>query len=456
MDVVLTRIRRRVRQEHGVGVVTALMVATVVFVLGATWASVGVHQFSRSGYDRWREQALNAAEAGINSAVAGLARDEDHPGSVLSALGNGTGEYEVSVALVDPNDPGDLRRLITSTGYAPAKDAARAAARRLVQQVTLVPAPGSGAGGTFDWAIFASPGGIQGQNHLTVTGDVFGRYNLALANNSKVFGDVIAQGSISTANNNTIGGNLHAGGSVAVYNSQTTVQGDALAGGAMTIQGKVLGDAQAGGPIALYPPGSVNGTQTPFSPPPSPVDPTMPTFTWDPANYASPRTWSESEDFEAHASGNRDAFSGHHRITDTDAIVFDRDWTAAGDVTIVSDGPITLSRDIANGSGGPITIVIVSFEDQDPAITFSNNVTLPATIELLLYAPNASIEFAQLKDFHGAVYGESVNLSQNFTLTWSPVSAPGFEFGDSSGSGGAGSTRYTVRAEVFREVPIDG
>lgn len=431
------RPRSRLVGEQGVGMVTALMVALVVFALGAVWTTVGLHQVESSAHERRREQALHAAEAGINVAISRLATDPGYLGtSARDGLGDATGEYEVEVREVDPTNPSDLRRYIVARGYS------GRAQRQIEQQVRLVPAVSG-----FDWALFASPGAVVGANNLTVTGDAYGGSSISLANFSNVFGDVVSLGSVSTSNNSTVGGDIHAGGSVAVHNANTTVQGDVLAGGAVALTGHVLGDVQAGGPVDTFNTGTVDGTVTPFSAPDPPPDIPLPTFTWDPADYTGEQTWESAAAFEAHWAANRTAFAGAHRITDTAPVTLDLQWTMSGDVTLVSDGPIHLSRDVANATAGDLTLVVVSLATGS-AIRFTNNVTLPPSIKALLYAESGTIDFEQLKDFHGVVYARDIELSQQFTLTWARVEAPGFTFP------AAASTRYGVEVQVFREVPF--
>lgn len=436
-------LRRKARDERGVGVATALVITLVVFALGATWTTVGLHQVQTSSYDRMREQALNAAEAGVNLALSQLAGQYDWPGtSSTMALGDDTGEYEVTVTPVNPLDPADLDRYIVAKGYAPTKASATLAVRQVEQQVRLDPTDG------FSYALFAAPGGLTGQNNSTITGDVYSAANVDLANSAKYFGDVTSLGNVTSASNTTIGGDVWAGGTATLDNAATTVQGNVRAVSNVSLTGTVLGDAQSGGSITG---GTVNGTRTPNVAPPTPPALQQPTFTWDPANYTpTPSSWASASLFNAFWDANRSAFSGHHRVTGgggaANTVTLDKSWTMTGDVTIVSDGPIVLSRDIANGTGGEVTLTLVSFTTTDPGVSFTNNVALPSSVHLLIFVPNASADFSQLKDFHGVVYAEAINLSNQFTLSYAPPNVPGFSWTLSS------VTHYDVDVVTFREV----
>lgn len=453
--MVLSTFSKRAADEAGTGVVTALSISLIAFLLGAVWVNVAVHQVEGSSYEKKREQALNAAEAGVNLAISRLAGDYDWAGTGgVIELADDTGEYEVSVTPVDPGDPEDLDRYIVAKGYAPSKTSTRRAARQLEQQVELIPTDG------FEFALFASPGGITGQNNSTVTGDVYSASDIALAQFTNVFGDVTSVGSVSTSNNNTIGGKIHAGVDVFIENTGTDVQGDVWAGGFsagvpnVKVSGSVDGDVQARGTVQLTG-GSVDGDIAEGSPPPEPPVLGLPTFTWDPDNYSPTPSppWSSAADFTAHWSANKSGFSGHHRVEGGDSpsntISLDSKWTMTGDVTIAADGPVTLSRDIANGTGGDVTLTIVSFSNADPAIAFTNNVSLPASVKILLFAPEGDVDFSQLKDFHGVVYGKGIDLSQQFTLGYDAPDVPGFSWDASS------SVHFDVDVRTFREVPFE-
>ncbi|HYH50595.1 MAG TPA: polymer-forming cytoskeletal protein, partial [Acidimicrobiia bacterium] len=282
-------------------------------------------------------------------------------------------------------------------------------------------------------------------------GDVYASGDLMLSNNSTVTGSINSLGSVTTSNNSTIAGDIHAADNVTLNNSSTTVLGNVYAGGNVALTGTVKGNVQAGGTISG---GTVNGSRSQNSPPAPPIAQTLPTFTWDPANYASVSNWASPALFQAHWSANRNAFSGAHRIScavtcgTTD---FGSKWTLTGDTTIYADGPISLSRDIVNAAGQAVTLTIVSDavdSGSTPAVAMSNNVTLPDSINVVFYAPNGTVKFTQLKHFSGAVYARSIALSQQFTLTFQPVAPPGFDFGLTS------SSHFAVTAGAFKEVPF--
>ena len=80
-------------------------------------------------------------------------------------------------------------------------------------------------------------------------------------------------------------------------------------------------------------------------------------------------------------------------------------------------------------------------------VQMSNNIVLD-DVNLLMYAPNGTVRFANLKSFSGAVYAAAIQTDQNFTLKFTPVSAPGFDWSVASAS------HFRIEAGAFREVPF--
>ena len=437
--------------EDGVSLLTAMMIALTVFAIGGIWTSVATHQYSQSGRERQRDQARNAAEAGINEAMSRLSADGGYSASALATLPGGTGEYEVSVAPLT-SDPNDARRYIVSTGYAPAKATAGRVARRIEQQVDLI------STSDFRYALFTAPGGVVGDNNMAVNGDVYSTENLTLANKGTVSGSVTSLGTVTTVNNSTIGGDIRAAGDVTINNASTTVLGNVYSGGNVTITGRVRGNVQAAGSVTG---GTVDGSRAQYSPPPPVPVQTVPTFTWDPDDprYLAapnieghpPSTDLSATEFQQLWAANKHAFHGHYRIVCPPSpcgITLDDRWTMTGDVTIASDGPITMSREVDNGAdGAALTLTIVSLADADPAILMSNNISPPDSIRIALFAPNGTVEFQNRKTFSGAVYAEAMTLEQQFTLTFVPVAITGFTWDLAS------STHFVIQSRVFREVP---
>jgi hypothetical protein len=431
----------------------ALMVVFAVFSMGAMWVGIANHQGDGSAQHRRREQAFAAAEAGVNQAMSRLAADPFFTGTALSTVAAGAGQYETTVTQVNPLDPTDARRYIVSKGYSPLKTAPKRSARRIEEYVELA------SNASFHHALFAAPGGITTSNNMTVTGSMYSGTALTLASNAKVFGPVTAQGAVTTSTSSTIGGDLTALGNITVNDSGTTVQGNAFAGGVgsptanITMTGCVKGTAQASGTVTGTPPAGCPTNWVASSPPVPPTAEALPTFTWNPADYASSFSWATPASFTTYWTLHRLAFSGVHKVTCASpclsSITLNAATILSGDTTIITDSPITIDAGITNSTGGTVNLTIISTSANSPAVYLTNNVsTLANSIHVLLYANNGPIQFRNVKNFSGSVYGKSIVLDLQFTLTWTAMNVPGFTWPVAAGG------HSVVVTRDFKEVPF--
>jgi hypothetical protein len=464
------------RDERGVGVITALIITLVVFTTGAMWVQTTVHQVEGSGIERSREQALVAAEAGVNAAMSWLAQNGNGacPSTVTSGTLAGVGDWEYSfpqsgdARYVDCTNPTELRRYIIAKGYAPAKTATRVSRRQLEQQVDLLATDG------FKYALFASGGGISGANQITVRGDAYSHNPVTIANNSTITGSLTAYAAVTLTGSTLINGRVWANGAVAVNTSGngSGVQGDVwTSSGGINVDSYVGGNAQAAGAITGS--GTVAGSKTPNSPAPTPPDLSLPTYSWASSNYTSPTIWapptysSPGSSFQSYFDSHTNGFGGVHRITTCGSpysswncspsvaeINLGTKWDMNADTTIVSDGKINISRDIKSGTGN---LVVVSGYPGTPcttpgdscnAIKLTNNWTIPSSVKVMLFAQNGCVDVSNLKTFVGAIYARCINLDNNFDLTYYPLAPVGFDWSTAT------STHFTIQARSFREVPF--
>lgn len=445
----MNAVRARRDDERGMTIVLSVMVCFAVFSLGAVWVGIGMHQLNSSGQEKLRETARNAAEAGLNAAMSQLTADPSWTGETGQQLPNA--EFEVSVLpmSVDPTDPG---RYIVAKGYAPSKASARRVSKRLEQQIELIP------NNAFRYALFTSPGGISGVNKPTVTGDVYSATDLTMSNNATVTGSVTSMGSVTTSNSTSIAGDVRAVGNVTLNNSTSTVMGNVYSGGNVSLTGRVKGSVQAAGSITNN--GTIAGSAAAYSPPEPPSARTLPTFTWDPDAYPAGTVqpdYATPAAFHTYWVANKNNFSGVHRIHcpaigTCPTLDFGNTpgspgtWRLTGDTTIVADGPILISRDVT--ATVPVTLTIISLATGGNAITMTTQVTIPDNIKVVLFAPDAVVKFVNLKHFTGTVYANSIQLDQQFQLTYAPVTVPGFEFDVTS------SSHFQIQAGAFKEVPF--
>ena len=444
---------RRIRgDERGIGIVTALLVVLVVFSAGVMWTGLARHQIDSSASNRDRERAFAAAEAGLHAAMSRLATDATDCSDIpVTAIGDA--EYEVIFdPTIDCTDPTVDLRYIVARGYAPSKDAPRPERRQLEQQLRLVPEQG------FTFALFSAPQGITAGANMTVIGDVFSSADINLANSSKIFGDLVSLGSVTVNNNSVVDGKVHAVDGATLAASGATVGGDVWSvESGISTAGWVKGNAWAAGSIATTGSGRIDGVQTPNQPGsvPYPRSQTLPTF--DPSTLTYTSTWTSASSWKStvwapHTHPSATGLAGAYRLSGSSvgSLSLDSKWNMAGDVTIVSDGPLDLSRDVTNLTGGDVTLAFISLSSSDSALSMTNNLSLPQNIKILFFAPNGCVSFRNLKHFTGTVYARCLTLDNQFTLTFHPVEHPGFTWTMSS----AGS--FGVEAQVFREVRFSG
>src|SRR5207302_6726132 len=66
------RLLRPSRDEHGIAMITAILVSGVVLTLSITATSLAIHNTNASGLDRKRVQVIATAEAGVDAAFSVL------------------------------------------------------------------------------------------------------------------------------------------------------------------------------------------------------------------------------------------------------------------------------------------------------------------------------------------------------------------------------------------------
>ena len=290
------------RSDDGFTMVMAVIIAAIVFSLGGTWLAYADHENSASAHDRRRQHAIDAANAGLVVADAALARNSDYAGAIATDFTGGSAQYELSVA-VDPTDPTGFRRIITSTGFSPTKASAGSVHRTMRQVVELDPLG-------FQYAMFSESTIVTGSSASTV-GDMYANGSITLGNSQDYVGHIYTQGNVATGSNQQITGDIHAAGTISLTSSSTTLAGSAYAGVNIVTGGTIRNNAQAGGTIGCT---KVQGTCSPGSPPAGLPVQHLPTFTWNPANYASVTTYTSGAAFVSAVSKHeRERRLPHHR-----------------------------------------------------------------------------------------------------------------------------------------------
>lgn len=393
------------RNESGTSMVTVLAVSSIMLLLIAVMMTQVMHAGDQTGRDRTRTQAFHVAEAGLAHAYASLATDPTFAGATQAVAAGGVNVGTFTTEVVAGGAPAE--RVVTSTGTA--EDGQL---RRITQGVTLEPLGG------FNFALFSATTTTSSQ-HLVVQGDSFANQATTLAQHAVIVGDLVSPDDITTANNSTIDGDIRSGGDVVVA-SGTTVNGNIRATGTATVRGVVEGDVQAA--TIVLDGGTINGQAIAGSTVPVPRARTLPTFTYSPADYL-PAIPVETNvlTFNAYWAANRTNMAGVFHVTDVAGTVTgpNQRTTLTGDLTIITDRPIQISRDFVSSDGMPRRLVIVSTSTSHspPAVSLTNNITMPPNVQTFIFT-NGTVSFGNQKDFHGIVYANRIEQGQFFTVTF--------------------------------------
>ena len=280
------------RQEDGYALVVATILLFVMMILIVVGLDAGYSALNQSQRGIEWSRTLAVAESGVNDAMVQIGADRSAvsscPTGGSAVCTNDDGEYQVSwTGVID----GSIT--IESYGYFPTKATAEIT-RHL--RVTLEPAP------SFTNALFAEDS-ITIKNNEVVIGDIYSQLGVTLGNNAQVCGSiVVANGDVTMTNGATTekeipavnctgkDGSVWAGGSIlnsghifgdAKASAPSGTTCSAASASYQITGGAVDGDATACGQIT----GTVLGVTAAGTATTPPAVETLPTFTFDPANY---------------------------------------------------------------------------------------------------------------------------------------------------------------------------
>lgn len=448
------RVGRRARGEEGAALVTAILVTLVLTGLLALAVSTSVHTTTSSTRDRNYDLALNAAEAGVDQAIArvqssGLTFTGTISGSGLS------GDHEVTVEFT----PG-RRYVIESTGTSGAYAAGTLRRRRI--RVTLEPPA------LFDGALFSATDLVV-KNGVEISGDVFANRSLTIEQNATVDGSLTSALSwIDVGKNATITGDVQSGsfhplelfairldtgaevGGDATASTTTgcpsadptisyavDMAASAVVGGTLT----TLGERVGGGSVGGYRPFTCTVA-------PMPVD--MPDFTYSSYNY-DPTTLHEFTglgavaSFNAYRAANGNDLRGTFYVQDaapsqTNRIDLDR-AVITGDTDIITNAPV-FTNGVSDTSGAPRRFVVVSTyqppagsectenDDSECALHIKNNFDASCTTTVLLYASPGPAAVKNNLDYCGSIYAENLFLKNEAHASYNATMQRVAGFGD--------------------------
>ena len=375
---------RHQKRDRGSALVMAAIVSVVVFALAGVLLSFATRQNTASNQDRQRQQAIDAASAGLADAASALTTD--------AGLTVDSGSYDNSGAsyavTVTPVAGEPFRRIMKSVG------SASNAKRTMEQVVELVPV-------AFTYGFFTQ-GTLDGAN-WTVTGKVYIGGDLILPSQAKTFtGDIYVVGNVNGGKANFVG-SLYANHNIAIG----------------SIDG--VNDVAAGGTLDIYTAGHcpnppVKGTCQPPNVRPLPVPlQTLPAFPWPNSSYPV-------GSYKQYA--NTQAFFNESPRQSKGVFYFPGDvdlgnlGPLTGDMTIIASGSITLPNGVSKVGTTPVQLSVIS--TNAGAILLPNNFGNP-DVPMLAYTTGAFTAVkknANSVTYVGALYTGSFDAHANLKITY--------------------------------------
>jgi hypothetical protein len=450
-DLMIHRLHAIHDDERGMALIVSMMVAFVVLMLSTIVVTQSLHSLDASGLDRRRLTAVNAAEAGT------AAWWEDLQTNPLSTLDCATKTQTLK------SGPSEATFTADATFFAPdgttPMDCA-AFTNENYPEFVRVASTGTSEGGvprqmeTFArlTPIYAGTGSaIMSNNGATFSNnfDVYGLNgndgnvyvltgNLTIGNSTEIRGNVyIPNGSASLTNSSHIYGGLWALNQISMSNS-ARVDGDlrtntGAANGSNSAS--VGGDAYSGSTIGAGL--AVAGTRYPnYTLPPVPTQ-TYPTFTYDPADWAD-HTISTFTGATACADAKSFILGGSWtgdrvvRIESSCSLQFTNNTQVdiPGDLAIITDGSISMvNKTTWEGTSASVGRLMFLKPVGTACVgqSFSeSNHTEYINVNVVVYVPpTCSVTMANLNQMKGQIYGGTVGISNNFTMTYTPVLVPG-------------------------------
>jgi Tfp pilus assembly protein PilX len=452
------------RDESGFAMVFAVLVVFVVVTLSITVLSLSIHNSEQSAYDRKRVTSVVAAEAGVDDAwnriqttapeilpsagcteasrlahpLTGSVEAEPGPATVSAVYtwyADSAGTTLLTGCPSQTNVPAGV--LVTATGRT-----SNTVPRQVQAYMTLTPNYGG-----FDAAIL-SVTNTTFANNFTVTGltgndgDIYiTSGDLVVTNSPTVYGNVyVPVGSASLSNGTQIVGNLWALDEVTI-NNPATVTGNVISStSSIGGSGTVGGSATAGTTIAAGL--TVGGNEypnTPQGPPPTQAFPKLCQVAITGVCSAMPWAGYTVSTYTDCATAYTALTAGpiigdrviwinavcELNIANNDEIEF------TGNLAIVTQGSIKMNnRTDWYGSSGKSLYLIVNYRTIFPAscsslygITTSNNSNFHDA-SVLFYSP-CTVTLNNSNNFTGQALGNTVNITNNFTMSYKPVLVPG-------------------------------
>jgi cytoskeletal protein CcmA (bactofilin family) len=283
--------------------ITALLVSMIVLSIALVAVGLSIHSSTSSDYDRKRTEAIDAAEAGLNSFYSQLTTTpaasmpcpvtSGQPNESVDLPSSSFEHYDLFLSFFNewpPASQSDLTcaqvqagtdptaALVTSVGTAGVAQTQTQVVRTMESVVHLTPIYGG-----FNKAVFSNQQ-LNFQNKFTINGytgndgDVYTNGDFTLNNNTLIKGSVYAQGA-ATIGQGVINANVWANNAVSL-SSGIQVLGDVTSSTSsitLSNNSSITGNAKAGTSVSG---GTIGGTMTQNSPSGPPPQLSLPKYCW--------------------------------------------------------------------------------------------------------------------------------------------------------------------------------
>jgi hypothetical protein len=463
--------KKNLRAEEGVALVTGLLVSMVVLILSVSAVSLSIHNTGASSYDRRRLQSIDAAEAGIDAyfSMLGTTRFSQVPNHIF-----GTGTTNASCVLTGSlSGTPTATYTVTPTFYSNStgdeSSGATACPERFNRALST---------GLTRYVVLRSVGVVAGQAapartmmskaRLSVTttsanfpsAAIYAHGNASLSANIDLYSasgrndaNIYSDQSLTVTTRTSIRGSLYVQGSVTIANGNFWARGDVWANNALTVSGgridgtaisstSTIGisgntsvfNAKAAGAITVQsPPARVYGTVSPntagIGPPPSY---SYPTYTWNAADWPDYITATSCLAAQSAITGWDPVVHPnlYIRLTGCSDLSVPQKSNVPGNLGIISDGSITLpvGTNLATTSTTPYRVYFIAGVTGTCGNFLANsNSGVGANLKTLIYTPGScSATMESNSSFaSGQIFAGTVTMRSNAPFTFESVSLPG-------------------------------
>ncbi|MGH2710129.1 MAG: hypothetical protein ACRDH9_02865 [Actinomycetota bacterium] len=454
----------RLEDERGFALITALLVSMVVVILGATSVTIAIHNTEASSHDRERVQGVAAAEAGINYFYSHIQSEPTAnlecvitktlpttPPTTFTATATYYGIGGIALPCVTNHPVGTpVSAYVRSTGQSTGISSPD---RTMETYVTLSPISGSPFADTaiFSNNSFTWPANVTIRGSEASNNNVYTNGTASFNSATTIYGNVYAQGGINMRGSSQIRRGAWANGALTMANN-SSILGNATSSTTSITLGngpKIYSNAQAGTSITAGAT-QILGTRTPNSPQGAPPAMTLPTFTYNAADWiAAGYSISTQASCSAARSFIKTIAGGNWvvRIPIDCTLSFSKKDVPVirGHLAIISDGGLFVDgNNYLQPVGGPWNVHFIFGIDNDGApcdITWMNNGSIGANLRAFFYTPCAVSFKSNISISAGQIFANSVSFSPNTSITYYEVPIPGF-----------GTAGYKENIQYIREV----